>query len=80
MYGESFYGRVSHAHEQSMSLVSLCKDWHAYSAVVDFENMYNCSCEKAQLTDCKSLRRRCNDTGHLYHLVPTSGNTGTHAQ
>jgi len=48
--------------------------------VVDLENMYNCSCEKALLSDSKSLRRHCNDRGHVYHLLPSSANTPTHAE
>ena len=47
--------------------------------VVDMDNMYNCSCERALLNDSKSLRRQCNDRGttHFYHLLPASG---THAE
>ena len=62
--------------------MSSCNYQRSHCAFVDLENMYNCSCEKVLMNDSRSLRRRCNDTGHLYHLLPSSGTggPGTHAQ
>jgi len=48
--------------------------------VADLENMYNCSCERALLNDSKSLRRHCNDHGHLSHFLPSSAGIAAHAQ